>query len=113
VDRITRFCKLHSSRCSVMPNPWDLGSARTRFDMGFAARAPTSSRHADTLGRTDQEVTLSEKLSQEHGCCTAQRRHPAEGLLCSLSDSRRDRAAHSISGSGCRRGVRTRTRECR
>lgn len=63
MDTINRFRKLHVNGCFVMPNPWDVGSARRLFEMGFSALATTSSGHAGTLGKPDQEVTLDEMLS--------------------------------------------------
>lgn len=44
----------------VMPNPWDVGSARVLVTLGFAALATTSSGFAFTLGRRDGGVTLDE-----------------------------------------------------
>jgi 2-methylisocitrate lyase-like PEP mutase family enzyme len=46
-----------------MPNVWDIGSARIMASMGFEAIATTSSGHAATLGRMDQQVTLDELLA--------------------------------------------------
>ena len=46
-----------------MPNAWDAGSARLLAAMGFAALATTSSGHAASLGRVDQNVTLDELLA--------------------------------------------------
>lgn len=43
-----------------MPNAWDVGSARLLESMGFDAIATTSSGFAASLGRHDQNVTLSE-----------------------------------------------------
>ncbi|MET0838518.1 MAG: isocitrate lyase/phosphoenolpyruvate mutase family protein, partial [Marmoricola sp.] len=40
-DPAAEFHRLHSSGCFVMPNPWDLGSARAREQLGFAALATT------------------------------------------------------------------------
>ena len=47
----------------VMPNPWDLGSARLLESLGFAALATTSSGFAATLGRLDGQVTREEALT--------------------------------------------------
>ncbi len=46
-----------------MPNAWDVGSARILASLGFQAIATTSSGHAASLGRMDQQVTLDELLS--------------------------------------------------
>ena len=45
-----------------MPNAWDIGSARILASLGFEAIATTSSGHAATLGRMDQQVSLDELL---------------------------------------------------
>lgn len=61
-ERVVAFRRLHSSGCFVMPNPWDVGSARTLEQMGFKALATTSAGFAWTLGRADNQVTLDEAL---------------------------------------------------
>ncbi len=62
MDRIARFRELHADGCFVMPNPWDRGSARRLEAMGFAALATTSSGHAESFGRDDQQITAEEML---------------------------------------------------
>jgi 2-methylisocitrate lyase-like PEP mutase family enzyme len=61
-DRVAAFRHLHSSGCFVMPNPWDLGTARALEQMGFQALATTSAGFAWTLGRADNQVVLDEAL---------------------------------------------------
>ncbi len=57
------FRQLHErSHAFVIPNPWDGGSARILEALGFEALATTSSGFANTLGRTDGQVTLAEKV---------------------------------------------------
>ena len=57
------FADLHQREGAfVIPNPWDLGSARLLQGLGFVALATTSAGLAYTLGRGDGEVTLAEKL---------------------------------------------------
>jgi 2-methylisocitrate lyase-like PEP mutase family enzyme len=46
----------------VMPNAWDVGSAKLFASLGFAAIATTSSGFAATLGRSDGGVTREEAL---------------------------------------------------
>lgn len=46
-----------------MPNAWDVGSARILAGLGFEAIATTSSGHAASLGKADQQVTLDELLA--------------------------------------------------
>src|SRR5680860_1434421 len=61
-ERVAVFHHLHSSGCFVMPNPWDVGSARALERMGFKALATTSAGLAWTLGREDNQVSLQEVL---------------------------------------------------
>jgi 2-methylisocitrate lyase-like PEP mutase family enzyme len=44
--RVVAFRRLHSSGCFVMPNPWDVGSARALEQLGFKALATTSAGFA-------------------------------------------------------------------
>ena len=54
---MTTFRELHRPGSPlVMPNPWDVGSARVLATLGFAALATTSSGFAATLGKLDGEV---------------------------------------------------------
>jgi methylisocitrate lyase len=57
------FRQLHASGLFVMPNPWDVGSARLLAGLGFPALATTSSGFAWTLGRPDNGVSLEEALA--------------------------------------------------
>src|SRR5215210_5678699 len=57
-----RFRQLHQSGCFVIPNPWDVGSARLLVQLGFPALATTSSGFAWTQGRSDNRVSLEEAL---------------------------------------------------
>lgn len=61
-DRAVTFQRLHASGCFVMPNPWDVGSARALEQLGFKALATTSAGFAWTLGRPDNQVTLDQAL---------------------------------------------------
>ena len=61
-ERVAAFHRLHSSGCFVMPNPWDVGSARVLEGFGFKALATTSAGHAWTLGRADDDNTLEQTL---------------------------------------------------
>lgn len=62
-DRIRRFRQLHESGCFVIPNPWDVGSARVLASLGFPALATTSAGFAWSLGRRDTHVSLEEALN--------------------------------------------------
>jgi 2-methylisocitrate lyase-like PEP mutase family enzyme len=72
-DRTAEFHSLHEQGCFVMPNPWDLGSARTLEELGFPALATTSAGLAWTLGRGDVQVTLDQSLAHLHDIAAAVR----------------------------------------
>jgi len=56
------FRALHESGCFVLPNPWDVGSARYLQSLGFKALATTSSGAAWSLGHADGAVPLQPML---------------------------------------------------
>jgi 2-methylisocitrate lyase-like PEP mutase family enzyme len=62
-ERRRAFRRLHESGCFVMPNPWDLGSARVLAQLGFPALATTSAGFAWSVGRPDNGVPLEEALA--------------------------------------------------
>lgn len=63
-EKCETFAALHQQAGAfVIPNPWDAGSARLLQGLGYQALATTSAGLAFTLGRTDGEVTLAEKLA--------------------------------------------------
>src|SRR3954470_9203929 len=47
------FRALHGRGCFVIPNPWDIGSARYLQHLGFSALATTSAGFAFSQGRPD------------------------------------------------------------
>ena len=49
-DKRKTFRELHESGCFVIPNPWNVGSARYLQGLGFKALATTSSGHAHSRG---------------------------------------------------------------
>ncbi|MFK8024334.1 MAG: isocitrate lyase/phosphoenolpyruvate mutase family protein [Ilumatobacter sp.] len=64
------FLRLHSEPGSaptpgilVMPNPWDVGSAKLLAQLGATALATTSAGHAGSQGRLDQNVQRDELLA--------------------------------------------------
>ena len=61
-ERVTEFRRLHERGCFVIPNPWDVGSARVLAQLGFPALATTSSGFAWSLGRSDTRVSLAQAL---------------------------------------------------
>jgi 2-methylisocitrate lyase-like PEP mutase family enzyme len=58
-----RFRSLHTTGTFVMPNPYDLGSARLLAALGFTALASTSAGFAATLGRLDMMTGRDELLA--------------------------------------------------
>jgi len=70
-QRRRRFAELHRGGLFVMPNAWDVGSARILAGLGFQAIATTSSGHAASLGKADQQVTLDELLAHVNALSAA------------------------------------------
>src|SRR5262249_8687693 len=63
-DRRARFRALpHAEQLFVMPNPWDVGSARLLASSGFQALATTSAGFAMSIGRLDQTVSRDELVA--------------------------------------------------
>ncbi len=52
-DKRRTFHQLHVAGCFVLPNPWDIGSARYLQGLGFKALATTSSGFAWSQGQPD------------------------------------------------------------
>jgi 2-methylisocitrate lyase-like PEP mutase family enzyme len=52
-DKRRAFHKLHEAGCFVIPNPWDVGSAKFLQGLGFKALATTSSGFAWSHGHRD------------------------------------------------------------
>jgi 2-methylisocitrate lyase-like PEP mutase family enzyme len=61
-----RFRALHAHGCFVMPNPWDVGSARYLEHLGFSALATTSAGFAFSQGLPDSEVAVSRDRMLAH-----------------------------------------------
>jgi len=62
-ERHRKFHALHQQGCFVIPNPWDMGSARMMAASGAVALATSSAAFAFTLGRPDMgRVTREEAL---------------------------------------------------
>jgi 2-methylisocitrate lyase-like PEP mutase family enzyme len=62
-DKRRTFRALHQSGCFVIPNPWNIGSARYLQGLGFKALATTSSGFAHAQGYADGEQSCDEVLS--------------------------------------------------
>src|SRR6476659_467360 len=64
--RCEAFQRLHQSGCFVIPNPWDVGSARFLATLGFAALATTSAGFAFSQGLPDNVAALPRDLVLRH-----------------------------------------------
>jgi 2-methylisocitrate lyase-like PEP mutase family enzyme len=63
-EKATRFRALHDRPGAfVIPNPWDVGSARILAGLGFEALATSSAASACALGRRDGELSRDEALA--------------------------------------------------
>ena len=65
-DRRRSFLQLHESGCFVIPNPWDIGSARYLHSLGFKALASTSAGFAWSIGRADNQISRDQALAHLH-----------------------------------------------
>jgi 2-methylisocitrate lyase-like PEP mutase family enzyme len=63
IEKRATFRRLHQSGCFVIPNPWDVGSARYLQGLGFEALASTSSGAAWSMGMPDYGITLDTALA--------------------------------------------------
>jgi methylisocitrate lyase len=59
-DKRATFRKLHESGCFVIPNPFDVGTAKALQHLGFKAIASTSAGFAWAIGRADNRVTVDD-----------------------------------------------------
>jgi 2-methylisocitrate lyase-like PEP mutase family enzyme len=70
-ERRTTFRKMHETGCFVLPNPYDVGSARALQHLGFKALASTSAGYAWTIGKADNRITLDEVCGHLAALCAA------------------------------------------
>ncbi|WP_316182089.1 MULTISPECIES: isocitrate lyase/phosphoenolpyruvate mutase family protein [unclassified Bradyrhizobium] len=62
-DKRAAFRKLHEAGCFVLPNPFDVGTAKMLQHLGFNAIASTSAGFAWSIGKADTKVELDEVLA--------------------------------------------------
>jgi 2-methylisocitrate lyase-like PEP mutase family enzyme len=63
-EKAARFQALHNGPGAfVIPNPWDVGTARILAGLGFEALATSSAASASALGRKDHDLTRDESLT--------------------------------------------------
>src|SRR5580700_1943731 len=62
-DKRRTFRALHQQGCFVIPNPWDVGTARYLQHLGFKALASTSSGFAWSQALPDRAATVEPVLA--------------------------------------------------
>lgn len=66
MSTVDEFHALHASGCFVIPNPWDIGSARYLAHLGFRALATTSAGYAFSRGQPDAVGACSRDETLAH-----------------------------------------------
>ncbi len=64
--RRARFREMHSGGCFVMPNPWDVGTARYLALLGFPALATTSAGFGFSRGLPDSPLVMTREMVLRH-----------------------------------------------
>ncbi|ABQ37020.1 oxaloacetate decarboxylase [Bradyrhizobium sp. BTAi1] len=62
-DKRAAFRRLHQAGCFMLPNPFDIGTAKMLQQLGFQAIASTSAGFAWSIGKPDTGVELEEMLA--------------------------------------------------
>ena len=70
-DKRAAFRKMHEAGCFVLPNPYDVGSAKALQHLGFKAIASTSAGFAWTIGKADNRVSVEDVLQHLTALCGA------------------------------------------
>jgi 2-methylisocitrate lyase-like PEP mutase family enzyme len=70
-DKRAAFRKMHESGCFVIPNPFDVGTAKALQHLGFKAIASTSAGFAWSIGKADNRVTLDDVCDHLALLCAA------------------------------------------
>ena len=71
-DRGKAFRDLHHrDRAFIIPNPWDIGTARLLAHLGFEALATTSAGYAFSVGRRDGTIDRDAMLAHVQAIATA------------------------------------------
>ncbi len=108
-ERRTRFFELHArEHVFVMPNPWDVGSAKLLAGAGFEALATTSAGWAWSHGRDDGEMSRDELVDHVRDLAAAtelplnvdsERCFAADGDLAGVAET--VRLLHEAGAAGC------------
>jgi len=62
-EKANQFRALHQSGCFILPNPWDVGSAKLMQGLGFKALASTSAGFARSTGVDDYNLTRDQVIA--------------------------------------------------
>ena len=106
-DKRKSFRALHQSGCFVIPNPWNIGSARYLQGLGFKALATTSSGHAHSLGFADGALTRDTVLAHYREMAAATDvplnadfengfAHDPDGVAANVTPLHRDRHRRTV-----------------
>jgi len=70
-DKRATFRTMHESGCFILPNPFDVGSAKALQHLGFKAIASSSAGFAWTIGHADNRVTVDDVCQHLAAICSA------------------------------------------
>lgn len=70
-QKAEQFRRLHESGCFVIPNAWDLASAKILAGLGFHALATSSAASAAAIGKRDGELTRDEAIGHSRDLVNA------------------------------------------
>lgn len=99
-ERAEKFKALHEHEGAfVIPNPWDIGSARLLAGLGFEALATTSAGLANSLGRLDGQVARHEAIEHCRSLCAATRLPVSADLENCFADEPKEAAAAILLGA--------------
>ncbi len=71
-EKAAKFKALHErDGAFIIPNPWDIGSARLLAGLGFEALATTSAGFANSIGRGDGKITRDEAIEHCRAICAS------------------------------------------
>ena len=102
-----RFRALHhQDQAFVIPNPWDVGSAKLMAGMGFKALATTSAGFAASIGKGDGKISRDEALNNSRDLTQATPLPVSADLENGYGDRPEDaaetvRAAAAVGLAGC------------
>ena len=83
--RAARSTSCTRAGCFILPNPFDVGSAKALQHLGFKALASTSAGFAWTIGKADNRVTVDDVCDHLAALCAAvdhARQRRFRGRLC-------------------------------